>query len=36
MPAYSLLDFAGQRAFDEPAAALADLAENVAADWVSG
>ena len=31
VPAYSLLDFAGERAFSDPAAALADLAASVAA-----
>lgn len=30
LPAHSLLDFAGDRAFSEPAAALADLAAHVA------
>lgn len=31
VPAYSLLEFAGQRAFTDPVGALADLAEEVAA-----
>jgi glycerate kinase len=34
--AYSLLDFCGQRALTEPAAALADLAAHVACGFMGG